>query len=155
AAAGATRLVHVSAIGADPVADSHYAATKGQGETAVREAFPSATILRPSIVFGPEDGFFNRFADLARYLPALPLVGGGKTLFQPVVVGDVGAGVTRALEDEAAQGRTYELGGPTIYSFRQLLEIILTETGRSRMLVPVPFLLASWKAIFLQLMPNP
>jgi len=155
AASGATRLVHVSAIGADPEAESDYAATKGQGEAAVREAFPAATILRPSIIFGPEDGFFNKFAGLARWLPALPLVGGGHTLFQPVFVGDVAAAVVKALDDGATQARTYELGGPMIYSFRELLQIVLAETGRRRALIPVPFLLASWKAVFLQLMPNP
>jgi NADH dehydrogenase len=155
AASGATRLVYVSAIGADPEAESDYAATKGQGEVAVREAFPAATILRPSVVFGPEDGFFNKFAGLARTLPALPLVGGGKTLFQPVFVGDVAAAIVKALDDGAAQGNTYELGGPMIYSFRELMQIVLAETGRRRALVPVPFLLASWKAVFLQLMPNP
>ena len=122
AASGATRLVHVSAIGADPEAESDYAATKGQGEAAVREAFPAATILRPSIIFGPEDGFFNKFAGLARWLPALPLVGGGHTLFQPVFVGDVAAAVVKALDDGATQARTYELGGPMIYSFRELLD---------------------------------
>jgi NADH dehydrogenase len=154
-AAGATRLVHVSAIGADPVSNSEYAATKAQGEKAIREGFPSAVILRPSIIFGPEDGFFNRFADLARYLPALPLIGGGKTLFQPVFVGDVAAAIVRALDDETIRGRTYELGGPTIYSFKQLMQIILEETGRKRVLMPVPFFLASIKAAFLQLMPKP
>jgi uncharacterized protein YbjT (DUF2867 family) len=155
AAAGATALVHVSAIGAAAASESHYAASKGEGEEAVRAAFPSAVILRPSIIFGPEDGFFNKFADLARYFPALPLVGGGKTLFQPVFVGDVAAAIVKALDDTARQGRTYELGGPMVYSFKQLMQIVLKETGRSRLLVPLPFLLASWKALFLQLMPNP
>jgi NADH dehydrogenase len=155
AATGVSQLVHVSAIGADAVSRSNYAASKAQGEAAVREAFPAAVILRPSIVFGPEDGFFNKFADLARYLPALPLVGGGKTLFQPVFVGDVAAAIVKALDDGGAHGRTYELGGPTIYSFKQLMQVVLAETGRKRLLVPLPFLLASWKALFLQLMPNP
>jgi uncharacterized protein YbjT (DUF2867 family) len=155
AAAGATALVHVSAIGANDVSQSNYASSKGEGEKAVRKAFASAVILRPSIIFGPEDGFFNKFADLARYFPALPLVGGGKTLFQPVFVGDVAAAIVKVLDDPAAQGRTYELGGPMVYSFKQLMQIVLKETGRSRALVPLPFLLASWKALFLQLMPNP
>jgi NADH dehydrogenase len=155
AAAGVSRMVHVSAIGADAVSRSEYAATKAQGEKAVHAAFPAAVILRPSIVFGPEDGFFNRFADLARFLPALPLIGGGKTLFQPVFVGDVAAAIVKTLEDESTHGRTYELGGPTIYSFKQLMQIILKETGRRRMLVPVPFFAASIKAAFLQLLPNP
>ncbi|HEX3755616.1 MAG TPA: complex I NDUFA9 subunit family protein [Rhizomicrobium sp.] len=155
AAAGVSRLVHVSAIGADANSDSDYAASKGRGEAAVQEVFPSAVILRPSIVFGPEDSFFNRFADLARYLPALPLVGGGKTRFQPVFVGDVAAAIVKALADEAIHGRVYELGGPTIYSFRQLMQIVLKAIDRRRALVSVPFPLASWKAFFLQLMPNP
>ena len=155
AAAGVSRMVHVSAIGADAVSRSEYAATKAQGEKAVHAAFPAAVILRPSIVFGPEDGFFNRFAGLARFLPALPLIGGGKTLFQPVFVGDVAAAIVKTLEDETTHGRTYELGGPTVYSFKQLMQIILKETGRRRMLVPVPFFAASIKAAFLQLLPKP
>jgi NADH dehydrogenase len=155
AAAGVRALVQVSAIGADARSASAYAVSKAQGEAAVRAAFPSAVILRPSIIFGPEDGFFNKFADLARYLPMLPLVGGGKTLFQPVFVGDVAAAIVKALDDPAAHGHTYELGGPMIYSFRQLMEIVLKETGRRRVLVPVPFLLASWQGVVLQLMPNP
>jgi uncharacterized protein YbjT (DUF2867 family) len=155
AAAGVPTLVHISAIGADSESHSRYAQTKGEGETRVRAAFPAATILRPSIVFGPEDGFFNKFANLARYFPALPLIGGGKTRFQPVFVGDVAAAISVALTSETARGRTYELGGPMIYSFRQLLEIVLKETGRKRALVPVPFALASFQAFFLQLAPNP
>ncbi len=155
AAAGVSRLVHVSAIGADAESESSYAVTKAQGEAAMREAFPAAVILRPSIIFGPDDSFFNRFADLARYLPVLPLIGGGKTLFQPVFVGDVAAAIVKTLSDDAAQGRTYELGGPTVYSFKQLMQIILEETGRKRFLAPVPFFIASIQAFFLQLMPNP
>lgn len=148
-------LVHVSAIGADAESDSRYAETKGEGEIRVRAAFPSATILRPSLLFGPEDRFFNRFAELARFFPALPLIGGGRTQFQPVFVGDVAAAIVTSLEDVSAQGKTYELGGPTIYSFKQLMEIILAETGRRRILMPLPFWLATLQAIFLQLLPNP
>ncbi|HEX2761639.1 MAG TPA: complex I NDUFA9 subunit family protein [Rhizomicrobium sp.] len=155
AAAGVSALVHVSAIGADSESDSEYARTKADGEARVREAFPAATILRPSIVFGPEDDFFNRFAALARMAPALPLVGGGKTRFQPVFVGNVASAIAVALDSEAARGKTYELGGPTVYSFRQLLEIMLKETGRSRLLVPLPFGVASVLSFFLQLMPKP
>ena len=154
-AAGVKALVHVSALGADSESDSAYAVSKAEGETRLRAAFPAATILRPSIVFGPEDGFFNKFAGLARFLPFLPLIGGGKTLFQPVFVGDVAAAIAAALDNPAAQGRTYELGGPTRYSFRQLMEIVLRETGRKRLLLPVPFGLAMIKAVFLQLAPNP
>lgn len=150
-AAGIRTLVHVSAIGADPDAQSRYACTKGEGEAAVRDAFPDAVILRPSILFGPEDRFFNKFASLARLVPALPLVGGGHTKFQPVFVGDAASAIVRSLEDPAARSRTYELGGPTVYSFKELMQIMLRETGRRRMLVPLPFLLASIKAFFLQI----
>jgi NADH dehydrogenase len=154
-AAGVTSLVHVSAIGADAESDSDYAVTKAQGEQAVREAFPNAVILRPSIIFGPEDGFFNKFAGMARFLPVLPLVGGGHTRFQPVFVGDVAAAIVTSLISPAARGRSFELGGPSIYSFKELLQMILRETGRKRLLAPLPFALASVQAAFLQLLPNP
>ena len=154
-AAGAKSLVHVSAIGADKDAPSKYAASKGEGEARVREAFANAAILRPSLVFGPEDEFFNRFAALARILPALPLIGGGHTKFQPVFVGDVAAAIARCAADPALGGKVYELGGPTVYSFKDLMQIVLHETGRKRMLVPVPFVLASIKAMFLQFLPGP
>lgn len=153
AAARVSALVHVSAIGADLESDSAYAVSKAQGEQAVREAFPNAVILRPSIVFGPEDGFFNKFAAMARFLPVLPLVGGGHTRFQPVFVGDVAAAIVTALSRQ--DGRTYELGGPSTYSFKDLMQLILRETGRKRALVPLPFGLASLQAAFLQLLPNP
>ena len=153
AAAGVRALVHVSAIGADLESDSAYAVTKAQGEQAVREAFAGAVILRPSIIFGPEDGFFNKFAQMARFFPALPLVGGGHTRFQPVFVGDVAKAVVAALSRQ--DGRTYELGGPSTYSFKELMQLILRETGRRRALIPLPFALASLKAMFLQLLPNP
>lgn len=141
-AAGVTALVHLSAIGADPDADSAYAEAKGCGEHFVREEFPEATILRPSLVFGPEDKFFNKFASLARLMPMLPLIGGGGTRFQPVWVADVAEAVVRCLTLEEARGATYELGGPSVYTFEQLLRFILRETGRRRLLVPVPFGLA-------------
>ena len=153
AAAGTTALVHVSAIGADAESDSAYAVTKAEGETAVREAFPKAVILRPSIIFGPEDGFFNKFGQMARFFPALPLIGGGKTRFQPVFVGDVAQAILVGLSRQ--DGRTYELGGPSIYTFKELLQLILRETGRRRALVPVPFGIAFLKAAFLQILPNP
>jgi len=146
AAAGARRLVHLSAIGADAASPSLYAASKGRGEQAVREIFPEATILRPSIVFGPEDDFFNRFAAMARLSPALPLIGGGNMRFQPVYVCDVARAVARALDDAGTAGKTYELGGPAVYSFRRLMEILLAEIGRDRLLVPVPFWLAGIQA---------
>lgn len=155
AAAGVTSLVHVSAIGADAESDSDYAVTKAQGEAAVREAFANAVILRPSIIFGPEDGFFNKFAQMARFFPALPLVGGGKTRFQPVFVGDVAQAIVTGLDCADARGRTYELGGPTTYSFKELLQLILKETGRRRALLPLPFGLAKIQAAFLQILPNP
>ncbi|HEY4940150.1 MAG TPA: complex I NDUFA9 subunit family protein [Rhizomicrobium sp.] len=153
--AGAKTLVHVSAIGADKDAGSKYAASKGEGEARVRAAFPGAAILRPSLVFGPEDDFFNRFAALARVLPALPLIGGGHSKFQPVFVGDVAAAIARCAGDPGLGGKIYELGGPTVYSFKELMQIVLHETGRKRLLLPVPFALATLKAMFLQFLPGP
>ena len=149
--AGVSSLVHVSSIGADPDAPSTYASTKGEGERRVREEYPEAAILRPSLLFGPEDNFFNKFASLARFFPALPLIGGGHTRFQPVFVGDVASAILSCIEKPEARGKTFELGGPTVYSFKELLEYILRETGRRRLLVPVPWLLASIKAFFLQM----
>ena len=137
--AGAQVFVHISAIGADADSASKYARTKALGEKAVREAFPEATVLRPSIVFGPEDGFFNKFADMARFAPALPLIGGGKTKFQPVYVDDVADAAMAALTTPEAAGRTYELGGPRVYTFKEVLQFILKTIGRKRLLVPVPF----------------
>jgi uncharacterized protein YbjT (DUF2867 family) len=154
-AAGVKRLVHISALGADPAAPSAYGRSKAAGEQALRAGFAGATILRPSIVFGPEDAFFNRFARLAQFLPALPLLGGGKTRFQPVYVGDVADAAMAALDDPASAGRTYELGGPRIYTFRELLELILAETRRKRLLVPVPWAMARCQGALLQLLPNP
>ena len=142
AARGITSFVQMSAIGADAASPAKYARTKAAGEAAVRAVLPSAVILRPSIVFGSEDAFFNRFAGLTTFSPALPLIGGGHTRFQPVFVGDVAAAGAKVLGDPAAAGRTYELGGPTVYSFRDLLAFILRETGRMRLLVPVPWFAA-------------
>ncbi len=139
AAAGVERFVHISAIGADEDSPSQYARTKADGEANVRAAFPSATILRPSIVFGPEDEFFNRFADMARFAPALPLIGGGKTRFQPVYVADVAAAVAASLDRSDAAGRTYELGGPRVYTFKELLQFMLEVIDRKRLLAPVPW----------------
>jgi uncharacterized protein YbjT (DUF2867 family) len=154
-AAGARHFVHFSAIGADPTAPAAYARSKAAGEAAVRAAFPAATILRPSVVFGPEDDFFNRFAALARWSPALPLIGGGGTKFQPVYVGDVADAVIASLERPNAAGKTFELGGPRVYSFRALMELVLRETGRRRALVNLPFSLASLQAAFLEWLPRP
>ena len=141
-AAGIERVVHISAIGADETSSSKYARTKALGEQAVRAAVPEAVILRPSIVFGEEDSFFNKFADMARFAPGLPLIGGGKTKFQPVWSADVAACAVAALDDAGAQGRTYELGGPNIYTFKELMEFILKTIRRKRLLIPVPFLAA-------------
>jgi NADH dehydrogenase len=152
-AAGAKRFIQISAIGADPASDSAYARSKAEGEQAVKLAFANATILRPSIVFGPEDDFFNRFARMAMMSPALPLIGGGHTRFQPVYVADVADAVARALEDDGTMGKTYELGGPRSYTFRALMDMLLKEIGRCRLLVPLPFALATLKASFLQLLP--
>jgi NADH dehydrogenase len=154
-AAGAKSFVQISAIGANEESESAYARSKAEGERVLREEFAAATILRPSIVFGPEDGFFNKFAAMARMLPFLPLIGGGHTKFQPVFVGDVADAIVTCLSDAATQGKTYDLGGPAVYSFKDLMQFILRETGRSRPLLPVPFFLASLKAMFLQFMPTP
>lgn len=154
-AAGARAFVQMSAIGADPVSDSAYAASKGAGEAAVRAAFPDAVILRPSIVFGPGDGFFNRFGRMARVLPFLPLIGGGRTRFQPVYAGDVADAVMVALTDPACRGRTYELGGPRAYSFRDLLAYIRKQAGvPGRCLLPLPFPIATLQATFMELLPG-
>jgi NADH dehydrogenase len=154
-AEGVPRLVQVSALGADPDSASAYARTKAEGERRVREAFPDATILRPSIVIGPEDGFFNRFATLARVLPALPLIGGGQTRFQPVYVGDVARAAVAALERDGCQGATYELGGPRVYTFAELMRYMLQVLGRRRLLLNVPFGIATLQARVLEMLPEP
>lgn len=138
---GIKRIVHMSALGAAPKG-ARYARTKYRGERAVLEAAPTATILRPSIVFGPEDKFFNRFAEMATLAPALPLIGGGKTKFQPIFVGDVADAVAAAVGKREAQGRVFELGGPRTYTFKQLLQFITVEIDRPRPLVPLPFVFA-------------
>ncbi|MBX6424517.1 MAG: complex I NDUFA9 subunit family protein [Variibacter sp.] len=155
AAAQGARLIHVSALGADFDSPSLYARTKAQGEAAVRAAAPDAVIFRPSVVFGPEDDFFNRFAAMARISPFLPLVGGGKTRFQPVFVGDVAEAVARAAEGQAKPGTTYELGGPEVKTFKELMEFVLETVQRRRLLVPIPFALASLGASILQFLPKP
>ncbi|MFL6796357.1 MAG: complex I NDUFA9 subunit family protein [Xanthobacteraceae bacterium] len=155
AAAVGARMVHVSAIGADANGTSLYARTKALGESLVLAAHPTAVILRPSILFGPEDDFFNKFAGIARLSPVLPLVGGGATLFQPVFAGDVASAVVAALEDRAKPGTPYELGGPEVKSFRELMQLVLAATERRRLLVSMPFALARLQASVLQLMPKP
>jgi NADH dehydrogenase len=151
---GVKRFALVSAIGADAGSNAAYARTKAAGEAAVHRHFPSAVILRPSIVFGPEDDFFNRFASLARVLPALPLIGGGHTKFQPVFVGDIAVAILRAAEGKAAAKTIYELGGPEVKSFRELMELVLREIGRKRLLLPIPFGLAKLQAFFLEMLPG-
>jgi uncharacterized protein YbjT (DUF2867 family) len=155
AKAGISNVVHLSAIGADAQSPAAYARSKAAGEAAILQHVPSAIIMRPSIVFGPEDNFFNQFAMLARYLPALPLIGGGETKFQPVFVGDVAEAVALALAGKAKPGVVYELGGPDVRSFRQILEYILAETGRKRPLIPIPFPLAELQGKILGLLPKP
>ena len=139
---GIERMVHVSAIGADAGSASRYAKTKAEGERLVAGHVPGAVILRPSIVFGIEDDFFNRFATMARFSPALPLIGGGRTRFQPVYVGDVASAILAGLEDPAHRGRTFELGGPEVLTFKELMELMLRLIGRRRALVPLPFAVA-------------
>ncbi|MGL4965038.1 MAG: complex I NDUFA9 subunit family protein [Inquilinus sp.] len=155
AAAGASRFVQISAIGASANSPSAYARTKAAGEAAVRAAFPGAAILRPSVIFGPEDGFFNLFAGLARTAPFLPLFGGGTTRFQPVYVRDVAAAVVACLEQDGTAGQTYELGGPRVYSFRELMELTLQQTGRKKRLVSLSWGMAAFEAKLLGLLPKP
>ncbi len=143
AKAGVTRFVQVSALGAAPDALSKYARSKAEGEAAVRESLPRAVILRPSIVFGPEDDFFNRFARMAIVSPVLPLIGGGHTLFQPVFVGDVAAAIAQCVADPATAGQTFELGGPGVYSFEALMRLILDVIERRPLLLPIPFAMAN------------
>jgi len=153
-AAGA-RLVHVSAIGADENSASRYARSKAAGERLVAAALPEAAIMRPSILFGAEDDFFNRFAALARVAPALPLVGGGHTRFQPAFAGDVAEALAKAVDGETRPGTIYELGGPDVRTFRELMEFILATIERRRLLIPVPFAVMKLEATFLQFLPKP
>ncbi len=154
-AAKVGRFVHMSAIGADAASNSRYAKSKAAGEASVTAAFPNAVILRPSIVFGPEDDFFNRFAGLTRVSPALPLVGGGLMKFQPVYVGDVADAVMAAITRTDVAGKTYELGGTRQATFKELLELMLQVTKRKRCLINLPFGVAKFKSWFLQLAPKP
>ena len=174
-AEGVTKLVHVSALGASSVSDSIYAQTKAAGENAVKVAFPEAVVMRPSVLFGPEDGFFNLFAGITRFSVVLPVFGchilpklksnddgstldfygDGGTKFQPVYVNDVANAIVASLSLAQAKGQTYELAGPTIYSFKQLMEMLLKYTNRKRLLVPIPFFVAELLAMFLQLLPKP
>ena len=153
AQAHGARLVHISAIGADAQSPSRYARAKAEGEEAVLSAVPSASILRPSVIFGPEDHFTNRFAALARLAPMLPLIG-GDTRLQPAFVGDVARAVADAVDGRTRPGAVYELGGPEVLTMRQIWQIILKITERERRLVPLPFVLAKLKAAFLQFAPG-
>jgi uncharacterized protein YbjT (DUF2867 family) len=155
ASAVGARMVHVSAIGADANSLSRYGRAKAAGETAVLAASPTATILRPSVVFGPEDQFTNRFAALARMSPALPLIGGGLTRLQPVYVGDVATAVADAVDGKTRAGAIYELGGPEVLSLREIMEIILATIERRRLLISLPFGLARLQALLLQFAPGP
>jgi len=155
AALHGARLVHMSTLGANEDATSAYARSKAAGEKAARAAVPGATIFRPSIVFGPDDDFFNKFASVARFLPALPLIGGGLTRFQPVFAGDVAAAFLAAVQGATRPGATYELGGPEILTFRELMEFTLATIERRRLLLPIPFGLARLQAAILQFLPKP
>ncbi|MDD3443980.1 MAG: complex I NDUFA9 subunit family protein [Zavarzinia sp.] len=153
--AGVARFVQMSAIGADPQSESEYARTKAAGEAAVKAAFPEAAIVRASLIFGPEDKFFNRFANMARYFPALPLIGGGETKFQPVYVGDVADAIVALAEGTVAPaGRPFELGGPSVYSFKDLMELILKVTERKVGLIPVPWFVARMQAAAIGWLPG-
>ncbi|MEQ9489927.1 MAG: complex I NDUFA9 subunit family protein [Alphaproteobacteria bacterium] len=155
--AGAERFVHMSALGASEQSAAKYARSKARGETAVTEAFPGVSIMRPSVVFGPQDDFFNRFANLARFSPVLPLIGGGHTKFQPVYVVDVAEAMAACVNGRAenAQGQVYELGGPTVYTFEELMRLVMHYTGYDRRLVSIPFGLARLQGMVLGLLPTP
>jgi NADH dehydrogenase len=148
-------LVHVSAVGADPNATSHYARAKAEGEQRVLAAHRDAIIMRPSIVFGPEDSFFNRFAAMSRLSPALPLPGGGHTRMQPVFAGNVGEAIARAVDGDLQAGAVYELGGPAVYTFKELMQFVLATIGRRRLLLSLPFALMKLQGSVLQFLPKP
>lgn len=152
---GAERFIHISAIGVNKSQNAKYARTKANGEKAVSAAFENATILRPSIIFGAEDNFYNQFASMARCAPALPLIGGGKTRFQPVFVADVARAIVATLKDKSTKGEVFELGGPRVYTFREILEYIEDETRHHRPLVSLPFGIASIIGTFGEFMPTP
>lgn len=154
-AAGVEKLIHISALGVDKSPYSAYARSKFAGEKAVTEAFPKATILRPGVVFGPGDNFFNQFARMARLSPVMPLIGGGHTRFQPVYVGDVANAVLAACRSSESAGKTYELAGPDVVSFREILEFICRETGHHRPFITLPFTIASMMGFFGQFLPRP
>jgi NADH dehydrogenase len=150
---GASHLVHMSALGANEQSTSAYARSKAAGERAVRAFFPESVIMRPGILFGPEDNFFNLFATMARYSPVLPLIGGGGTRFQPVYVGNVADAIAQSLQSPEARGRIFELAGPQVYSFRELLVLMLKIIGRKRCLMNLPFPLATFQGLVSEMLP--
>jgi len=152
---GIKNLVHISALGVKEKHNSLYMQSKLKGEKNIQDTFKPSVILRPSIVFGPEDKFFNTFASLAQFSPVLPLVGGGKTKFAPIYVGDVAKAIVKALEVNNSEPKIYELGGPENYSFKELMEILLREIKKKRFLIPITFGFAKFQSYFLQMLPNP
>ena len=152
---GIKNLIHVSALGVKEKHSSQYIQSKFQGEKNIKNFFKPSVILRPSLIFGPEDKFFNTFASYARIFPALPLIGGGKTKFAPIYCVDVGKAIVKALELKNTEPKIYELGGPENYSFRELIEILLGEIKKKRFLVNIPFNIAKFQSYFLQMLPNP
>jgi NADH dehydrogenase len=153
--AGAKRLIHISGLGADPASDSPYVRARGIGEDLVKGAFDGVTVFRPSVIFGPDDAFFNTLADMARQTPILPLFGTGRTNLQPVHVGDVAEACVKVLADPSTEGKLYELGGPRVYTYKALLQLVLNEAGKRRVLVPVPFFIWDILAALLAFLPNP
>ena len=152
---GIEKLIHVSALGIKEKHPSKYMQSKLEGENKIRENFNGSKILRPSVIFGQEDKFFNTFAQIAQFSPMLPLIGGGKTKFAPIYVGDVAKAIVRALEINNSESEIYELGGPKEYSFKELMKILLTEIKKKRFLVSIPWGLARFQSYFLQMLPNP
>ncbi len=152
---GIKNLIHVSALGVKEKHSSQYIQSKFQGEKNIQNIFKPSVILRPSLIFGPEDKFFNTFASYARIFPVLPLIGGGKTKFAPIYCVDVGKAIVKALELKNTEPKIYELGGPENYSFRELIEILLGEIKKKRFLVNIPFNIAKFQSYFLQMLPNP
>ncbi|MBT4354806.1 MAG: complex I NDUFA9 subunit family protein [Rhodospirillaceae bacterium] len=153
--AGVERILHFSALGADKTSQSEYAVSKAMGEETLLSVFPATTIFRPSIVFGPNDNFFNKFSNMAAFSPVLPLIGRGETLFQPIYVKDISNAVLKVFESTQTAGKTYELGGPSTYSFKELIELTMLYSKRSRLLLNLPFWLANIQATFMELLPNP
>jgi NADH dehydrogenase len=153
--AGAERLIHISGLGADPTSDSPYVRARGIGEALVREAFDGVTILRPSVIFGADDSFFNTLAGMARRTPVLPLFGVGRTNLQPVFVGNVADACVRVLANPSTKGEVYELGGPRVYTYKALVQLVLKQVDRRRVLVPVPFFVWDTLAALMAVLPNP